>query len=211
MEGEAVIKRYWSSEEQDAGKISSCFYDDDQGHWMKTGDRAVAAENGKMTIVGRYKNRIIRGGENIAPSAIESVFAQNFGITTEVVGIPDEIAGEVPVAVVNVTPDQDLNLTEVKEKITQDLGRAFVIEQVITLANLGIDDFPKTPTGKVQKNKLRDKVVRFLELQENEDTFDIKGTTKSLTKLWAKVLGIIESTLTPQTSIHDFTDRLVYT
>jgi acyl-CoA synthetase (AMP-forming)/AMP-acid ligase II len=93
--GNTVVARYWLAKDVDPEKANSCFYDDKYGHWMKTGDRAAMSENGYPQIIGRYKDIIIRGGENIASRAIESVLADIFGLTAVVVGVPDDIAGEV--------------------------------------------------------------------------------------------------------------------
>lgn len=162
---------------------------------MKTGDQAVvASESGEFTIIGRYKDLIIRGGENIAPSAIESVLAEQFNMTAEVVGIPDVIAGEVPVAIIK--GEHGSSFQEVHERTAKKLGDAFVIEDMILLKDLGISDFPKTPSGKVKKNELRDLVVKYLEQKENEDK---NGNTtnegqsqilQTLLKLWSQILGI---------------------
>lgn len=196
------------SEEQD-NSLDSCFYDDDVGHWIITGDRAVMDEDGACHIVGRYKDLIIRGGENIAPKAIES-YLQDLGITAEIVGVPDEISEEMPVAIVKPAPGQDINFTEVRRKVGEELGSAFAPEEMINLEDLGgAEDFPRTGTGKVRKNILRDEVITYMQSQEETDHV---GTTsdidvKTLTKLWTKLLGV--NTLDPQTSVRDFADSLV--
>lgn len=194
------------SEEQDKS-LDSCFYDDDAGHWIITGDRAVMDEDGACHIVGRYKDLIIRGGENIAPKAIES-YLQDLGITAEVVGVPDEISEEMPVAVVKKSAGQDIDFAEVRHKVGKELGSAFAPEEMINLEDLdGAEDFPRTGTGKVRKNVLRDEVITFMQSQEETDHVETTSDVKTLTKLWTKLLGL--ENLDPQTSVRDFADSLV--
>lgn len=90
--GDHVIKAYLLSDEQ-GDEPQSAFYDDDEGHWLKSGDQAVMAKNGEVTVVGRYKDLIIRGGENISPSSIEQLLARDFSLTAEVVAAPGEFVG----------------------------------------------------------------------------------------------------------------------
>ena len=210
--GPQIITRYLLGESQDVEKANSCFYDDHYGHWIKTGDRAVMAENGLTKILGRYKDLVIRGGEKIAPSTIEEIFAESFGIEAEVVGISDEIAGEVPIAVVKLAPGQELNLPEVREKIIRELGSAFAIEKAIPITDLGMEDYPKTPSGKVQKGRLRDMVAKHLQDEQDEGAIGRSptyGSIETLSQLWVEFLGIHSTSLTPQTSVRDFADSLM--
>jgi acyl-CoA synthetase (AMP-forming)/AMP-acid ligase II len=87
--GNQVIKAYLLSDGQGEDP-QSAFYDDEEGHWLKSGDQAVMAENGEVTVVGRYKDLIFRGGENISPSSIEQLLARDFSLTAEVVAAPGE-------------------------------------------------------------------------------------------------------------------------
>lgn len=210
--GPQIITRYFLGESQDAEKANSCFYDDHYGHWIKTGDRTVMAENGLTKILGRYKDLVIRGGEKIDPSTIEKIFAESFGVEAEVVGISDEIAGEVPIAVVKLTPGQELNLPEVREKIIQELGSAFAIEKVIPITDLGMENYPKTPSGKAQKGRLRDMVAKHLQDEQDEGATGRSPTywsIEALSQLWVEFLGIHSTSLTPQTSVRDFADSLM--
>ncbi|KAL8958716.1 MAG: hypothetical protein Q9183_005782, partial [Haloplaca sp. 2 TL-2023] len=80
---------------------SNDFYQEDGINWLITGDQARMDEEGLVYILGRYKDLIIRGGENISPAAIERCLDTIESIRdSQVVGVPDEIAGEVPVAVI---------------------------------------------------------------------------------------------------------------
>jgi acyl-CoA synthetase (AMP-forming)/AMP-acid ligase II len=84
--GLPIIKEYWLGAEK---RGHEAFYDDEEGRWIRTGDRAVMDGNGEVRIVGRYKDMIIRGGENISPSAIESILLSHFDLTAEIVALPD--------------------------------------------------------------------------------------------------------------------------
>jgi acyl-CoA synthetase (AMP-forming)/AMP-acid ligase II len=173
--GPQIITRYLLGESQDAEKANSCFYDDQYGHWIKTGDRAVMAENGLTKILGRYKDLVIRGGEKIAPG-------------------------------------QELDLPEVREKIIRELGSAFAIEKVIPITDLGMEDYPKTPSGKVQKGRLRDMAAKHLQDEQNEGSIgrsSTYGSIETLSQLWVEFLGIHSTSLTPQTSVRDFADSLM--
>ncbi|KAF4632901.1 hypothetical protein G7Y89_g5223 [Cudoniella acicularis] len=188
--GPQVITQYLLAEGQDAETANSCFYDDSHGHWMKTGDRAVMAENGLTKILGRYKDLVIRGGEKIAPKAIEAVFAESFGIIAEVVGFADEIAGEVPVAVVKLLAGQELNLPDVREKMIQELGIAFAVEKII----------PITQLEKHFRDEQNEEAVGGGIAYEN---------VEMLSQLWLQFLGINSTSLTPQTSVRNFADSLM--
>jgi acyl-CoA synthetase (AMP-forming)/AMP-acid ligase II len=102
--GDVVVTEYWRG---DGKRDSEGFYTD-EGTWIVTGDQAIMDPNGELRVVGRYKDLIIRGGENISPSAIESIVFSRFGLVAEVIGIPDDIAGEIPVAVVKSKEGVDL-------------------------------------------------------------------------------------------------------
>jgi acyl-CoA synthetase (AMP-forming)/AMP-acid ligase II len=83
------------------------FYVDGGRSWFKTGDRAVMHSDGRVSIVGRHKDMILRGGDNIAPAAIEAVLSQFSGAEAQVFAALDPIAGEVPVAIVRQLPAGD--------------------------------------------------------------------------------------------------------
>ncbi|KAH7408065.1 hypothetical protein BKA64DRAFT_438716 [Cadophora sp. MPI-SDFR-AT-0126] len=206
--GPQVVNNYCITSQKNH-EVNSVFYDDTHGHWIKTGDQAIMAENGEVTIVGRYKDLIIRGGENISPSAIESFIASRFGISAEVVGIHDDISSEVPVAVIKKSADQSIDVKKIQEAVLPELGSSFAPETIIDIKDLNLSDYPRTASGKVQKYLLRDKVIQ----QQQRQTYAGSGTNENdmttLTKVWANVLGISERTITPETSVHDWADSLM--
>jgi fatty-acyl-CoA synthase len=129
---------------------------DDDG-FVHTGDLGTMDSRGYLTVTGRLKELIIRGGENIAPAEIESVVGEHESVTdAAVIGIPDERMGEIVAAVIRVDGGVDTNL---KDRLQDSVGarlapfkipsRWFVAEQL-----------PTTPTGKVRKFELRDAILR---------------------------------------------------
>lgn len=165
-------------------------------------------ENGELQIVGRYKDMIIRAGENIAPSAIEATIFSRFNLTTEVVGVPDEIAGEVPVAVMRQRAGQEVDPVEIKEMLVKELGAAWVPDYFVDIKDLGLDDYPRGVTGKVQKVKLR-KLVIDKEKKSHPATTSGDSNIDVLIRIWTKMLGLGLGTLTPQSSIRDWADSLL--
>jgi fatty-acyl-CoA synthase/long-chain acyl-CoA synthetase len=128
---------------------------DDDG-FVHTGDLGTMDSRGYLTITGRLKELIIRGGENIAPAEIESVVAEHDSIAeAAVVGIPDERLGEIVAAVVRVREaDADL-----KDRLI-DHVRARLAPFKMPSRWFVADQLPVTPTGKVRKFELRDAILR---------------------------------------------------
>ena len=127
------------------------FYKDSLGQWHISGDRAVMAAGGEITVLGRYKDIINRAGENISPSVMESVLNQVEGVqASQVVGVPDEVAGEVPVAVIKIANGDSVSKALLHDRIIKEIGPAFALEGIIDLADLALDNWPTTATGKVR-------------------------------------------------------------
>ncbi|PMD40355.1 acetyl-CoA synthetase-like protein, partial [Hyaloscypha variabilis F] len=202
--GSAIIHEYWLGAEK---RGTDAFYDDAEGRWIRTGDQAVMDEAGEIKIVGRYKDMIIRGGENISPSAIESLLLSKFDLIAEIVALPDVIAGEIPIAIMKKKEGQDVDIFKIRELLVKELGAAWVPEEIIDVESLGIDDYPRTSSGKVQKNKLREVLISQRQVQSSvvagENMLDM------LLRLWTKVLGLGPDTLTEESSIHDWADSLI--
>ena len=116
--------------------------------WFNTGDQGKFDEDGYLTIFGRTKDIIIHKGLKVVPSEIESVLEHCVGIKeVAVIGLPDIDAGESVCAVVIV--DDTFDITHIKERI-KELATFKQPTSVIV-----VDSFPKTPLGKIQKNKIR--------------------------------------------------------
>jgi len=149
-----IMKGYYHSEEATASAL-------DEDGWYYTGDLAVMDAKGYVRIVGRKKDMIIRGGQNIYPIEIESHLLKHPDIqSVAVVGVPDKVGGEavwayvVPKPGASVTP-RDV-LTYCRGKLT-----SFKVPSQVRL----IDELPLTPTAKIQKYRLREMAIRELEEQ----------------------------------------------
>ena len=119
--------------------------------WLHTGDVGILDEDGYLRIVDRIKDLIIRGGENLYPKEIETVIAAHPGVMEiAVVGRPDQLYGEVPVAFVAGFPDAELSSTAILERCREQLARVKVPQQIHLREAL-----PKNPMGKIDKPALR--------------------------------------------------------
>ncbi|MEL3947860.1 MULTISPECIES: AMP-binding protein [Streptomyces] len=145
--GYSVMLGYWQEPERTAEVI-------DSGRWMHTGDLAVMREDGYVQIVGRIKDMIIRGGENIYPREIEEfLYAHPKIADVQVVGVPDERYGEVPLACVILRdPEETLTLEELQGFCAGRLAH-YKVPAGLRL----LDSFPMTVSGKVRKVELRER------------------------------------------------------
>ncbi|MEV7649100.1 AMP-binding protein [Arthrobacter sp. NPDC089319] len=135
----------------DAADNASAFAHDG---WFRTGDLARIDEDGSITIVGREKDIIVRGGENISAKEVEDLLVQHPAIRdVAVVGFADTLMGERACAV--VVADGRINLQE----ITRHLASFDLAVQKYPEALLAVEALPRTPSGKVQKHILRELLV----------------------------------------------------
>ncbi|OJI96679.1 hypothetical protein ASPVEDRAFT_119100 [Aspergillus versicolor CBS 583.65] len=143
------------------GKVDDNFYSADDGrNWFRTGDKAFIGSDNRIYLVGRYKDTIIRGGENIEPSAIEAILGQIpelHVLQPQIVRAPDDVAGEVPVAVVNQEVE-DSTANRLKAIVLERMGDIYVPAEVVPVQTLGHESYPTTMAGKVQKTKLEELV-----------------------------------------------------
>ena len=141
--GPTVMRGYFNRPQETAETIVE--------GWLHTGDIGVLDQDGYLTIVGRLKDMIIRGGENIYPKEIEAVLAGVGGVLeVAVVGRPDPVYGEVPIAYVSTYPDTTLTVEQLFEHCRERLTKV----KVPALIHL-IDQLPKNPVGKIDKPALR--------------------------------------------------------
>ncbi|MEU0371149.1 AMP-binding protein [Streptomyces sp. NPDC006283] len=143
--GYSVMLGYWDEPEKTAESI-------DAGRWMHTGDLAVMREDGYVQIVGRIKDMIIRGGENVYPREIEEfLYAHPKIADVQVVGVPDERYGEEILACVIPRDAADApTLEEITAFCRERLAHYKIPRRIEILA-----DFPMTVSGKVRKVELR--------------------------------------------------------
>jgi fatty-acyl-CoA synthase len=153
--GYSVMLSYWDEPEKTAQAI-------DAAGWMHTGDLATMDDDGYLNIVGRIKDMIIRGGENVYPREIEEFLYTNPDVVdVQVIGVPDEKYGEEIMAWIKVRPGSTLDLEAVRA-FCQGRIAHFKIPRYVHIA----DDFPMTVTGKIQKFKMREASIELLGLQK---------------------------------------------
>jgi fatty-acyl-CoA synthase len=146
--GYSVMQSYWNDEEKTVGTI-------DSANWLHSGDLGVMDEDGYVQIVGRIKDMIIRGGENVYPREVEEFLYTHPKIQeVQVFGIPHEKYGEEVCAWVQVSEGESASEAEIieycKDKITH-----FKIPRRIRF----VSEYPMTVTGKIQKFKMRDAMI----------------------------------------------------
>jgi fatty-acyl-CoA synthase len=152
--GYSVMLGYWNEPDKTAEAI-------DRAGWMHTGDLATMDSDGYIKIVGRSKDMVIRGGENVYPREIEEFLYTHPDITdVQVVGVPDERYGEEIAAFVIPRAGAELDVESVREFCKGRIAHHKVPRYVIC-----IDEFPMTVTGKIQKFKLRELGIEQLGLR----------------------------------------------
>lgn len=120
--------------------------------WLHTGDLAIMRDDGHFHIVGRSKDMIIRGGENIYPAELENFLATHPSIAeAHVVGLPDLKLGEVVAAWVRLKPGAETSAAEIRQFCQGSIAHYKVPQQIRI-----VDSFPMTVTGKVQKFRIRE-------------------------------------------------------
>ena len=132
----------------------------DEARWMHTGDLAVIRDDGYANIVGRLKDMIIRGGENISPREVEEFLYTHPKVSeVQVIGVPDVKYGEAVCAWIRLREGQDATEDEIR-KFCEGQIATFKIPRYVRFSS----DFPMTVTGKIQKYKMREISVAELGL-----------------------------------------------
>jgi fatty-acyl-CoA synthase len=152
--GYSVMLGYWEDPDRTAEAV-------DRAGWMHTGDLATMDDEGYLNIVGRSKDMVIRGGENVYPREVEEFLYTHEAIAdVSVIGVPDERYGEELCAWVIARPGAELDEDAVRDYCRERLAHFKVPRYV-----LFVDEFPMTVTGKVQKFKMRDASIDRLGLE----------------------------------------------
>ena len=155
--GYSVMRGYWADPERTAESI-------DSAGWMHTGDLATMDGDGYVNIVGRVKDMVIRGGENIYPREIEEFLHRNPKIAdVQVFGIPDAKYGEELCAWIILKAGERANADEIRESCRGQISH-FKIPRYIQF----VASFPMTVTGKVQKYSMRDSMTEKLGLSSDD-------------------------------------------
>ncbi len=155
--GYSVMHGYWGDEAKTREAI------DPQG-WMHTGDLATIDAEGYVNIVGRIKDMVIRGGENIYPREIEEFLYRHPQVQdVQVVGVPDAKYGEELCAWIVAKPGQELT-----EEAVRDFCKGQIAHYKVPRYIRFVTGFPMTVTGKIQKFKIRDEMKDQLGLAEQK-------------------------------------------
>lgn len=151
--GYCVMLGYWNDPKKTAEAI-------DTARWMHTGDLATMDEEGYISIVGRIKDMIIRGGENVYPKEIEEFLSQHDHIdNVQIIGVPDQKYGEEICAWIQLAIGSKLSAEDIKAHC-QDQIAHFKIPRYIKF----VQEFPMTVTGKIRKVEMRRISVEELKL-----------------------------------------------
>ena len=153
IKGYSLMLGYYNKPEETAASFN-------EDGWFRSGDMAEWLEGGYMRFLGRYKDMLKVGGENVDPMETEGFLLQHPGVhQVAVVGYPDEKLSEVPVAFIERAPGTDLQAEEVI-----DYCRGRVASFKIPRHIFFIDEFPMTASGKIRKVELREEALRLLKL-----------------------------------------------
>mgnify|MGYP000149010361 FL=1 len=155
--GYSVMLGYWNDDEKTSEAV-------DTAGWMHTGDLAVMDDQGYVNIVGRLKDMVIRGGENIYPREIEEFLYSHPHIQdVQVIGVPDEKYGEELCAWVKLREGQSVTAEEVRAFCKGQIAHYKVPRHIRF-----VDEFPMTITGKIQKYIMRQQTIVALSLTEQK-------------------------------------------
>ena len=152
--GYSVMKGYWNDAEKTAEAV-------DAAGWMRTGDLATMDEQGYVNIVGRLKDMVIRGGENVYPREIEEFLYSHPKVQdVQVIGVPDPRYGEEVCAWIKLRDGQTATPEEIREFCKGQISH-YKIPRYVEF----VDAFPMTITGKIQKFVMRDETISKLGLK----------------------------------------------
>jgi fatty-acyl-CoA synthase len=152
--GYSVMLGYWDEPEKTADVL--------RNGWMHTGDLATMDADGYLNIVGRIKDMVIRGGENVYPREVEEfLYTHPDIVDAQVIGVPDAKYGEELMAWVRLRDGASLDADALREFCTGKLAH-YKIPRYVHV----VDEFPMTVTGKVRKVQMRQEAVELLGLQD---------------------------------------------
>ena len=153
--GYSVMKGYWNDEAKTKEAV-------DEAGWMHTGDLATMDEQGYVNIVGRLKDMIIRGGENIYPRELEEFFFTHPAVAdVQVIGIPCSRYGEEIVAWIKFHPGHSATEQELQAWCKERIAH-FKTPRYFKF----VEEFPMTVTGKIQKFRMREISIEELRVSQ---------------------------------------------
>ena len=152
VRGYSVMQGYWSDAQRTAEAV--------QGGWMHTGDLAVIDAEGYCNIVGRAKDMLIRGGENVYPREVEEFLFRHPAVqSVQVFGVPDARYGEEVCAWIALKPGQHASAEDIREFCREQIAH-YKVPRYVRF----VDEMPMTITGKVQKFVMRERMIDELKL-----------------------------------------------
>jgi len=153
--GYSVMLGYWDEPQRTAEAV-------DEDGWMHTGDLAQMDADGYVAIVGRIKDMVIRGGENVYPREVEEFLYSHPDVEdVQIIGVPDEKYGEELMAWVRLRPGAKTLTAEAVRAFCEGKLAHYKIPRYVHV----VDGFPMTVTGKVRKVEMREEAVKILGLQ----------------------------------------------
>ncbi|UMZ73599.1 AMP-binding protein [Natranaerofaba carboxydovora] len=153
--GYPIMKGYYKMEDETNETIT-------ENGWVCTGDLGVMDEEGYLSVTGRLKDMIIRGGENIYPREIEEFLYTHPKVSdVQIIGAPSKKYGEELAAYIKLAEGEEATENEIKEFCTGQIARHKIPKYIKF-----IDDYPMTASGKIQKYKLRDKAIEDFNLHD---------------------------------------------
>ncbi|MGI9525243.1 MAG: AMP-binding protein [Hyphomicrobiaceae bacterium] len=154
LRGYSVMSGYWDNPKATAAAI-------DSHGWMHSGDLAIMRHDGYVSVVGRAKDIIIRGGENIQPREIEEYFHTFKEVEdVQVIGVPDETYGEAVCAWIKLVAGAQVNEDDIRQRCHGQIA-SYKIPRYVHF----VDEFPVTASGKVQKFRMRELMIQELGLE----------------------------------------------
>ena len=152
--GYSVMLGYWRQPDKTSEAI-------DAGRWMHTGDLAVMDDEGYLSITGRIKDMVIRGGENVYPREVEEfLYTHPDILDAQVIGVPDAKYGEELMAWIRMRPGADPLTAETLREFCAGRLAHYKIPRYVHI----VEEFPMTVTGKVRKVEMRERSVEILGL-----------------------------------------------
>jgi fatty-acyl-CoA synthase len=156
--GYSVMLGYWEQPDVTASSV-------DPAEWMHTGDLAVMDADGYLSITGRIKDMVIRGGENVYPREIEEfLYTHPDILDAQVIGVPDPVYGEELMAWVRLRPGAAGLTADALRAFCQGQLAHYKIPRYVHL----VDEFPMTATGKVRRVEMREQAVVILGLRDRD-------------------------------------------
>ncbi|MCL7380095.1 class I adenylate-forming enzyme family protein [Streptomyces sp. 35G-GA-8] len=152
LRGQSLVRGYWRDEAASARAFS-------RDGWFRTGDLAVVRDDGRVSVVDRVKDMIVRGGENVYCVEVEDVLhAHPDVIDAAVLGVPHPVLGEEVAAVVRIRPGAGTEAGELRAHVGRRLA-AFKVPAHVLVQE---EPLPRNPTGKILKRELRDPVAEHI-------------------------------------------------